>query len=88
MDRTEIKRAATMTQSAIREFFPVYSALNKDNQIDKLIQSALESKTPYYQNPELMRQLSKLDFSGEPNESMDIILNEILNFIAKTEIEG
>lgn len=58
-----------------------YGNYSEESQIDKLIRLALESNVPFYKNPVLYKQLSQFDFSETPEDSMKIVINEIIEFI-------
>lgn len=58
-----------------------YGNYSEESQIDKLIRLALESNVPFYKNPVLYKQLSQFDFSDTPEDSMKIVINEIIEFI-------
>ncbi len=58
-----------------------YGGSSSASQIDKLVRLALESNIPFYKNPVLHRQLSQFDFSEPAEDTMKLVINEIIEFI-------
>lgn len=58
-----------------------YGGFSEENQIDKLVRLALESRIPFYKNPVLNKQISQFDFTDSADETMKLIINEIIEFI-------
>ena len=89
MERNEIIKAAALTYKKDEQNAPSMLAKGSGKLAEQILMKAIQSNVPIYKNPDLLNELTHLNFLEEIPEYLYGAVAEILAFIYKMdEIAG